>query len=120
MSNIIPLPLPSSANDEKQLDDFLEASISDLYTILLDGIKVEIPFSSAKEAEAFRASVFAYKRRQDKVMIGIGMITEDERVAFSFKYSLQDKKATLRFIAKKSSKKFQFKIVEDDDGNSDD
>lgn len=99
--------------------DFLGASVPDLYNILIAGSKIEIPFSSQDEAETFRVSLAQFKMRQDKVMIDIGMMSEEEKLKFSFKYDKEKKAATLKFAAKQS-RRFTFKIVEDNCENAED
>lgn len=94
-------------------DDMLGGSVPDLYNLLLSGSKLEIPFVNAKEAELFRVSLSQYKMRQDKAMVDIGMIAEEERQRLSFRFDKDKSSATLQFVEKRELRKVSYRIVEE-------
>ena len=92
-------------------------NIHQIYSSLLSGNTLQIPFSSAESAELFRVKLAQYKLRQDKVMIEVGFISKEERQRFSFSTQLQLPPwppiiATLVFKDRETLLQYEVKIVE--------
>jgi len=58
-------------------------NVQEIYNHLFLGQKLEIAFSSPREAETFRCKLSSYKSTIDKNMVTMGMITQDEVMMLS-------------------------------------
>lgn len=103
-------------------------NIPGIYHLLFEGKKLEIPFASRKDAEGFRVRLQQYKGFHEQQMLGLGMITEEERQRLSFTVVERPGElipedliptngfiATLQFCAKMKLKEYQVKIIEEED-----
>lgn len=88
-------------------------STKEIYNLLLAGKKLTMEFNSAQEAENFRVSMFRYKRLQDRILVGLGVSSEEEKQAFVFKYDNDSREATLQFKDKPRNRTYEIKIIED-------
>lgn len=93
-------------------------NIHEIYSKLLSGKSIQIPFSSAEEAEKFRVKLSLYKLRQDKSMMDVGMITGNERqkIVFSVQTQLPPGPpvvATIIFKDRDTLQQYEVKILEE-------
>jgi hypothetical protein len=62
----------------------MNLDVSEIYSHLFAGKRLRLTFTSAEEAEKFRVRMAQYKAAQDRSMISVGMMSEEERQSLSF------------------------------------
>lgn len=93
-------------------------NIHEIYSHLLSGKTLELPFRSAEEAEKFRIKLSLYKLRQDRGMIDVGMIKDTERQKLSFEVQTQLPPgppflATIMFKDRDTLQQYEVKILDE-------
>lgn len=91
----------------------MQATVPELYNLLLAGKKIELRFQSNQDAARFRIRLSQYKGAQEKEMIKLGMMQESERLKVVFRYIADTGVATILFQQPPDPRQFSFKILED-------
>jgi hypothetical protein len=111
-------------------------NIEEIYNLLSAGKKIKLDFSSQKEADLFRVRIAQFKSRQEKMLVGLGVLETNDRQTFSFSVqqllSLNDAEAgdllplelakqevpvsvTMQFKNKEPSRLYKIEILDDDE-----
>lgn len=97
-------------------------NLQEIYNTLLAGDTIEMPFLSKEDAEVFRVALSKYKSRQDKIMLGIGMLEEEEIKVCSFilqaSLPLEGRtmwEASIKFRPRKPEREYIVKIIRESD-----
>lgn len=91
----------------------MQATTPELYNLLLAGKKLQLHFRSVQDAAIFRIRLAQYKSRQEKEMLGLGMMEETERSMTVFRYDADTGIATIIFQQRPDPRQFSFKILDE-------
>lgn len=98
-------------------------NVHEIYDFLLGGKTLEVDFSTAEEAEAFRIRIAQFKTRQDKKFVELGLLTKDDRQVFatSIQPDLLANKVTmtLRFRDRLVGTQYTVRVVSDGEPGAD-
>ena len=91
----------------------MASTIGSIYNQLLLGDRIRMRFNDSLEAEQFRVRMAQWKSRQDKAMMSIGGMEQEDRMVFVFKYDKATCTAVLKFDERRDVKQYEFEIVAD-------
>lgn len=99
-----------------------EASLQEIYNMLLAGEKIAMQFASKVAADRFRIRLQQMKRIQELAAISVGMMQPEERMQFSFTLDSPQTEqlpefevavtATMQFKSKQPSVVFKIKRLD--------
>lgn len=93
--------------------------IPEIYNELMAGKKLTLQFQTVAEAARFRIRMHQYKLRQDKQLIGVGLLEDDdERQKFSFQFNTVTLVAVIKFTDRAPRKQYDVKILDEDNGET--
>lgn len=92
-------------------------NIHQIYSYLIEGKTLQLPFPSSMEAEKFRIKLAQYKLRKDKTLLALEILNQSERQKVSFTCQLSfdgTVDATIAFKDQDITRQYEVKILEDD------
>lgn len=92
-------------------------SLRVIYNALLAGQKVAVECADEAEAERLRVYMFQYKSRQEKAMLVLGMITEEEKPVLHVAFDKDKCELTFSLGERKIPKQYKIKILDEGDGS---